>query len=118
MCNIDFELRFVPDGEPDRQSAGATLSASSSDSFPLLGAVRAYKFLLRGQNELDELGFGGGAAGSVKGLHLALPTMRVGETADIRLSPEYAFGSRGVVLRGGNGGGGLPPGRPWSSACC
>ena len=30
MCNIDFELRFVPDGEPDRQSAGATLSASST----------------------------------------------------------------------------------------
>eukprot|EP00617_Octactis_speculum_P018070 CAMPEP_0185761158 /NCGR_PEP_ID=MMETSP1174-20130828/20070_1 /TAXON_ID=35687 /ORGANISM="Dictyocha speculum, Strain CCMP1381" /LENGTH=361 /DNA_ID=CAMNT_0028442269 /DNA_START=15 /DNA_END=1100 /DNA_ORIENTATION=- len=33
---------------------------------------------------------------TVRGFHVALPTMRLGEVADFRMAPKFAFGSNGV----------------------
>ena len=36
-------------------------------------------------------------ASTVPGFHVALPSMQVGEVADVRMAPAYAFGSEGAA---------------------
>jgi hypothetical protein len=79
MCIIDFEV-YTVDG------------VTGSRTF--LGETRAYNLILRGQSELA--GAWENTGHSVKGFHLAIPTMQVGEMSDFRFSPEYAFGATGA----------------------
>ena len=131
LCNIDLELRLLHTcggGSNSDSSRDSNSSSSGGDSNggggdddqgELLGRTTGYTFLLRGQGEVLSEGpaaKGGIGEDALRGFHLALPTMRTGEVADLRLRWDYAFGADGVpapscVSEGGaERGRAIPPG--------
>jgi hypothetical protein len=104
LCNVDFELRLVPAGSRSPLDEEVpSPSPPSIEAETVLGSATGYKFSLRATSEVLASARAKTTTpmvdASLPGFHLALPTMANGEVAELRLSPEYAFGAAGVPPR-------------------